>query len=75
MECSSGHVVYKTSILRTLSQYAACEALKGSPRAHVAEPYLKYAATIDVHNQIRSGSCALKDLWHNKNPGSQLTGV
>ena len=38
------------------------------PRPQVAEHYLKYSAAIDVHNHNRSGSVALEDIWHTKNP-------
>ena len=38
------------------------------PHPQVAEHYLKYSAAIDVHNHNRSGSVALEDIWHTKNP-------
>ena len=37
------------------------------PHLHVVEEYLKYAASIDVHNHYRRGSCGLEDMWHTKN--------
>ena len=37
-------------------------------RPQVAEQYLKHAVVIDVHNHFQSGSCALEDVWHTKNP-------
>jgi hypothetical protein len=61
-------------------------ALPGNPRVtkhhgliarpKVAEMYLKYCAAIDIHNHARSGSCALEDVWHTKNPRRrQIAGI
>ena len=38
------------------------------PRPQVAEHYLKYSVAIDAHNHNRSGSVALEDICHTKNP-------
>ena len=61
-------------------------ALPGNPRVtkhhglverpNVADLYLKYVAAIDIHNHARSGSCALEDVWHTKNPRrKQIAGI
>ena len=51
-----------------------CHGLVQHPQ--VAEQYLKHAAAIDVHNHFRSGSCALEDVRHTKNPSCrQLAGI
>ena len=45
------------------------------PHPHVAE-YLKYSASINVHNHYHTGSVALEDIWHTKNPHRrQLAGI
>ena len=46
------------------------------PRPQVAEVYLKHTASIDIHNHVRSGSRALKDVWKTKSPvRRQLAGI
>ena len=46
------------------------------PRPKVAKEYLKYAASIDIHNHYRCGSAALEDVWHTHNPHlHQFSGV
>ena len=35
---------------------------------HVAEEYLKYSTSIDVHNHYCTGSVDLEDIWQTKNP-------
>ena len=45
------------------------------PHPPVAEEYLKYSASTDVHNH-RTGSVGLEDIWHTKNPQRwQLAGI
>ena len=45
-------------------------------RPKVAETYLKYATSIDIHNHTRSGSRALEDVWKTLNPRRrQLAGI
>ena len=34
----------------------------------VAESYLKYAASIDIHNHYCTVSCGVEDIWHTKKP-------
>ena len=42
----------------------------------VAEQYLQAAAAINIHNYNQSGSAALEDVWHTKNPRQrQLAGI
>ena len=46
------------------------------PCAQVAETYLKYAASIHIHNHVRTGSSALEDIWKILNPKRcQLAGI
>ena len=43
---------------------------------HVVEQYLQAAAAISIHNHNWSGSAALEDVWHTKNPRRrQLAGI
>ena len=45
-------------------------------RPIVAEEYLKHAASIDIHNHLRTGSQGLEDVWRTKNPHRrQLAGI
>ena len=37
-------------------------------RPQVAEMYLHNAASIDVHNHVRTGSAGLEDIWQTKSP-------
>ena len=41
------------------------------PRPKVAETYLKFAASIDVHNHVRTGSLGLEDVFHTHTPQLQ----
>ena len=42
----------------------------------VAEEYLKYSASIDVHNHYCTECVGLEDIWHTKNPyRQQLAGI
>ena len=46
------------------------------PHPQVAETYLKYAASIDIHNHVQTGSSALEDVWKILNPNRcQLAGI
>ena len=46
------------------------------PRPKVAEEYLKYSASIDIHNHYRCGSAALEDVWRTHNPHlRQFSGI
>ena len=46
------------------------------PRLQVAETYLKYEVSIDIHNHVRTGSSALEDVWKTLNPNRcQLAGI
>ena len=38
------------------------------PRPKVAETYLKFSASIDVHNHVRTGSLGLEDVFHTHTP-------
>ena len=38
------------------------------PHPKVAEEYLKYAASIDIHIHYRCGNAVLEDVWHTHNP-------
>ena len=44
------------------------------PRPKVAETYLKYSASIDIHNHVRTGSQALEDAWKTHNPRHRQIG-
>lgn len=45
-------------------------------RPQVAVDYLKYAAGIDIHNHVRTGSLGLEDVWGTKSPlQRQLAGI
>ena len=42
----------------------------------VVKQYLQAAAAINIHNYNQSGSAALEDVWHTKNPRQrQLAGI
>ena len=46
------------------------------PHPKVGEEYVKYAASIDIHNHYRCGSAALEDVWCTHNPHlCQFSGV
>ena len=45
-------------------------------RPQVAFDYLRYAAGIDIHNHVRTGSLGLEDVWMTKSPlQRQLAGI
>ena len=46
------------------------------PRPQIAVDYLKYAAGIDIHNHVRTGSLGLEDVWMTKSSlNCQIAGV
>ena len=38
------------------------------PRPQIAYDYLSYAAGIDIHNHVRTGSLGFEDVWSTKSP-------
>ena len=69
--------------LKTNDFISSCSSIvPGNPHqtkhcgAKVAEEYLKYAVSIDIHNHYRCGSAVFEDVWHTHNPHlHQLNGV
>ena len=46
------------------------------PHPQVAETCLKYAASINIHNHVGTGSSAFEDVWKTLNPNRhQLAGI
>ena len=46
------------------------------PRPKVAFEYLQFAAGIDIHNHLRTGSAGFEDVWLTKSPQHrQFTGI
>ena len=47
-----------------------------TPCPQVAVDYLKNAASTDIHNHYRKGSCGMEDAWQTKNPHKrQFAGI